>query len=181
MGRSGLPCPDGQLVLVGTLLATAPPPGWEASLVPSPAWFPGECPPRPLLPPEETPNVCPCHEVGGCAVGPWMPTRAPQTDGKSGLGGRVQGQKAGTTRLRRGGGVAGGVASVESSPAPLGCIPSPVEGAVPALYLSVLCCPSGQTPPHGCFLCSTQPAAAPRSSPLTSSVIQWMYVYIYIS
>ena len=58
-----------------------------------------------------------------------MPARPPQTDGKGGLGGRVQGQKAGTTRLRRG----GGVASVESSPAPLGCIPSPAEGAVPAL------------------------------------------------
>ena len=87
MGGSGLPCPDGQPALVGTLLTPQPTPPhppppprprWEASPIPSPAWLHGECLPRPRLPAEETSNVCPCHEIGGCAVGPWTPARPPR-------------------------------------------------------------------------------------------------------
>ena len=175
MGGSGLPCLDGQLVLVGTLLTTAPPPGWEASLVPSPAWFPGECPPRPLLPPEETPNVCPCHEVGSCAVGPWMPASPPRQMARVAWVVGSRGRRPGPP----GSGVVGGWPAWSPHRPLWAASPHPRRGRCLPSIPRYFACPGGQTPPHGCFLCSTQPAPAHRSSPLTSSLIQWICIYIF--
>ena len=106
--------------------------------------------------------MCPCHEIGGCAVGPWTPARPPRQMARVAWAVGSRGRRPGPPGS---GVVGGGQCGVLTGPS--GLHPLTAEGACP---LSPGSCapPGGQTPPRGCFLCSAGPAAAPRSSSLTS-------------
>lgn len=95
-------------------------------------------------------------------MGPWTPARPPRQTARVTWAVGSRGRRLGPPGSSV---VGGGQRGVLTGPS--GLRPLTSEGACP---LSPRSCapPGGQTPPHGCFLCSARPAAAPGTSPLTS-------------